>query len=210
VTTEPFVRLVQPIDIVCLDAMGVLYRCRDDLRDLLIPFVTSRSRSSATEVADVYRRCFVGEIASAELWSELGVAGDPAALDVAHLSSHGLVPGVKEFLARCATRGLRVACISNDVSEWSRWLRQHFELEDLIAPWVVSGDFGARKPEPAIYRQLIDVVGAEPHRILLVDDRERNLDAAARLGFQVALFGSDESKHRRIENYAALSVLLGL
>src|SRR5437879_5404332 len=91
---------VHSVDVVCLDAMGVIYQCRDDLRELLIPFVTSRSSSSATEVADVYRRCFVGEISSAEFWRELGVGGDPQALDVAHLSSHRLVDGTKEFLTQ--------------------------------------------------------------------------------------------------------------
>lgn len=126
--------------------MGVICRCRDDLRELLIPFVASRSSSSATEVADVYRRCFVGEISSADLSRELGVEGDPSALDVAHLLSHRLVDGVRGFLAQCAMRGLRVACISNDVSEWSRWFRQHFELEDLISPWVVSGDLVLASP----------------------------------------------------------------
>jgi len=51
-------------------------------------------------------------------------------------------------------RGIAVACLTNDVSEWSALLRRRFELETRIRPWIVSGDVGARKPDPQIFAVL--------------------------------------------------------
>lgn len=173
---------------VVFDAMGVLYRSWDDLAELLIPF--AREHGCALPDADIgalYRRASAGEMTSAQLWERLGVAGDPAELDRRHLARHRLVRGIVELIDELRTEGTRLGCISNDVSEWSLLLRSRHGLDRRIAHWTVSGDVGARKPDERIFRAFLAACGIPPHAVTFIDDRPKNVRAAAALGFRTLL-----------------------
>ena len=47
-----------------------------------------------------------------------------------------------------------------------------------------------RKPDPKIYRMYLDMARLKPDRVLFVDDRIKNVQAAALLGLQTALFAA--------------------
>ena len=53
---------------------------------------------------------------------------------------------------------------------------------------VFSCHVGAIKPEPAIYRVLIERLGCAPEEIVFFDDLERNVSAARALGIKAFLF----------------------
>jgi putative hydrolase of the HAD superfamily len=48
------------------------------------------------------------------------------------------------------------------------------------------------KPDPATYRTVLERLGAEPSRTILLDDLERNLAPAHELGMRTVLVGPDE------------------
>lgn len=167
--------------VVALDAMGVLYRHADDVTDLLLPYVRERGCTlDDTTVQELYRRCSLGQYDSAELWCRLGVA--ESASDSEYCELHELSDGVLDLLADLSHKRVGLACLSNDVSEWSLLLRKRFGLTRHIGTWVISGDIGARKPEAQAYRVLLAELGAEPDEVLFADDRPRNVAAAEALG----------------------------
>ena len=49
---------------------------------------------------------------------------------------------------------------------------------------VISGDENVIKPDPRIFRVLVDRYGLEPGSTVFVDDHEPNIRAAAKLGFR--------------------------
>ena len=196
------------VRVVCLDAMGVLYRSADDMRELLVPFVQARAARADEEIHELYRRCSRGEFSSAHLWESLGVTGDVEALDDAYLAAHRLNDDALLFIERCRALEIKVACISNDVSEWSVWLRRRFKLDTAIAPWVISGDHKSRKPERQIFERLIEAIGGTTHGALVVDDREPNLDAASAIGFGTVLFGGASNRHRAVRGFRELVELV--
>jgi len=58
----------------------------------------------------------------------------------------------------------------------------------------ISSELGADKPDPAIYRQALEVIGFAPNEVLHVgDDPERDWDAAAKAGLQI--FKLDREKN---------------
>jgi hypothetical protein len=131
------------IEVVVLDAMGVIYRAGDDVAELLVPFVqTHGTVCDVSEIERQYTLASRGSISAQVLWERLGV--DPA-LEDAYLAQHALMDGLRDLLLVLTRRGFRLACLSNDVSEWSIKLRRKFELETQIQTWVISGDVGARK-----------------------------------------------------------------
>ena len=188
--------------------MGVLYRHADDVDELLIPYVRRRgSEASAGRIHAVYLAASLGRISSERLWEELGVAGH--ASDAEYCALHELTRGARELLADGVPAGVAVACLSNDVAAWSQRLRRRFGLDRAIGEWVVSGDVGHRKPDPAIYELTARRIGADGSEVLFVDDRPANLDAAAARGWSTVQFGGTPTpRHRRVAGFAELRGLL--
>ena len=181
------------IECVALDAMGVIYKARDDVAELLVPFARSNGcRLSDRQISNLYLRCSLGQVTSAELWHLLGLQGDCEALNDRYLRSHELMPGIRNFLRRMHTKRVPVACLSNDVAEWSLQLRRMHRLESAVGYWIINGQVGARKPDAQIYEHFIKTTAWEPQSCLMIDDQVSNLDTALNLGFQTALYTKDQ------------------
>jgi FMN phosphatase YigB (HAD superfamily) len=190
---------------VVFDAKGVLYRHGYDVDELLVPYARQRgSIVPAQTIRDVYLQASVGTITSAQLWNQLGIPVDGSDQD--YCMRHAITDGLRDFLA--TQRTVRLACLSNDISEWSTLLRRRFEIEDAFEAWLVSGDIGLRKPDPRIYALLAQRLGADGSEILFVDDRPLNLDAAAKRGWTTVCFGTQCSNHRSAESFDELLPLL--
>lgn len=71
----------------------------------------------------------------------------------------------------------------------SNWSRRTFDIARPRFPFlgwfegiVLSGDEGVTKPDPRIYRSLLERYRLDPTTTVLVDDRRRNVEVAERLG----------------------------
>lgn len=194
-------------EILLLDAMGVLYQAGDDVAELLVPFVHRHGRSglSAEAIERLYVTASLGQMDTATFWKGVGV--DPV-LEDEYLAGHRLIEGTREALPRLRERFARIACLSNDVADWSVKLRRQFGLDTWIDPWFISGDLGLRKPSADIYRLVIGRLDARPQDVVFIDDRPRNLDAAKTLGIRTALLdvrgNMPGHPHRRIRQLADL------
>jgi HAD superfamily hydrolase (TIGR01509 family) len=181
--------------ILALDAMGVIYSARDDVLELLCPFIAEKGGIREIDtVQRIYVSASLGEISSAEFWKSVKI--DPE-LEDAYLQRHRLSEGLLEFLEILSSQDIKVWGLSNDVSEWSRKLRGQFGLDKYFKGFVVSGDVHIRKPDSLIYRYLLKKSNASAQNIVFVDDQPKNLDVAAGLGFRTLLFeGRDQdNKH---------------
>jgi putative hydrolase of the HAD superfamily len=166
--------------------MGVIYAEADDGHNLLYPFIVEKGGcSDIQEIGCLWGEASLGKISSAELWRSAGV--DPA-LEDEYLLRYRLSEGLFEFLEEMRSRGMELWCLSNDLSEWSRKLRKRFQLDRYFRGFVISGDTGSRKPDPAIYLHTLEKSGFQPSNAVFVDDRLRNITAADALGIKVVLF----------------------
>jgi HAD superfamily hydrolase (TIGR01509 family) len=195
--------------VLALDAMGVLYAGGDDVAELLIPFIRQNGGTAdARHVEEKYIEASLGNITAAQFWKDVGI--DPG-LEDRYLSMHELMPGVDAILRLAVSMSCSICCISNDVREWSGKLRRRFSLADRITDWFVSGDIGSRKPDERIYRFALNSLGVPAERVLFVDDRVRNLDAATRLGMDTVWLSPKDMPsqyHRRIGSLELLADLL--
>ena len=91
------------------------------------------------------------------------------------------------YLTGLAGRGVRLGLLTNNVKEWEpRWRAQ--VPTELFAAIVNSADEGIRKPDPRVYRLLLDRLGAEPGQCVFVDDDDANCAAGRELGLHVVPF----------------------
>jgi FMN phosphatase YigB (HAD superfamily) len=83
---------------------------------------------------------------------------------------------------------LTLGILSNTTWEWVRRQRAAREWEPRFDPVLLSCELGLCKPDPAIYRLLLERIGLPGYQVLFVDDRADNLAAAAASGIQGHLF----------------------
>lgn len=88
-------------------------------------------------------------------------------------------------------RGLRTACVTNNVVEFGNAWRAMAPVDDLFDVVVDSSQVGVRKPDPRIFEMALREVGAQGREAVLVDDHPGNLAGAARLGIAGVLVGAD-------------------
>lgn len=97
-------------------------------------------------------------------------------------------PAVTSAVAAYRDRGLRTALLTNNVKEWEQRWRAQFDVDSLFEVVVNSCHEGVRKPDPEIYRRLLDRLGVAAGDCLVVDDLADNCEAARALGFEAILW----------------------
>ena len=96
----------------------------------------------------------------------------------------GEIEPVVEVLRELVDAGVRTFALSN----WSRRTydiaRHRFPFLRWFEGVVISGDEGVTKPDPAIYRTLLERYGVAAADAVFIDDRAENVQAAEMLGFR--------------------------
>lgn len=184
--------------LVVLDPRGVLYEVGSSPQDLLLPFVRDNGgETPADEVLEAHHEATLGRITSAELWQICGIEGDPLVIDEAYLELVNPRAGAPEFLREMQRREMAVTALTNDVGSWSRSLRNRDNL-NMIWPWIISADVGARKPDPGLFEALRRETNVPYENCLFIDTNLENLDTAKTLGMATAYFADERpSPHSR-------------
>jgi len=105
------------------------------------------------------------------------------------------IPWIQEL----KRRGYQVFYLSN----YSTYvMKAKPEVLDFI-PYMDGGVFSCEvrliKPEPAIYRKLLDTYGLEPENCVFLDDRQPNLEPAAAMGIHTIRFESYPQAREKLE-----------
>ena len=199
------------IDVVVFDAMGVTFVEGDDVSNLLIPYIARECGGTDREaIRQLYLPASLGQISSQEFWVRVGCAY-PASEREYLDTQLKLDPDFVAVAERLKKRYV-LAMLSNDVSEWSAYLRRRFALDRLFTSVVISGDYGFRKPDRRLYQILLRSLGAAPQRCVFVDDQPRNLETAAQLGMHTVCRIRDDrgppTYERAVEALSDLLTLL--
>jgi len=88
--------------------------------------------------------------------------------------------------------GVRIAILSNMPHDLLAYVRREFDWLDEFEVKIWSCEFGATKPDPAIYQHCLKALGCEAGKTLFFDDRLNNVEAARALGMEAHLFASVE------------------
>jgi HAD superfamily hydrolase (TIGR01509 family) len=111
----------------------------------------------------------------------------------------GEIPGIVDVVRALHERGTRLLVLSNMPAEVWPPLRDRFEWFSLFDGAVISGDERVVKPDPSIYRILVDRFAVEPATTAFVDDRPENIAAANALGFRGVLFTGADALRRDLD-----------
>jgi len=114
--------------------------------------------------------------------------------------------GALEILREvAASKRFLVGSLNNEPREMNEYRFGKFELRRYLKVAFSSCYMGLRKPEPAMYRRALDILGCPPYRILFIDDREENVAGAAAAGIKAIRFAGAEALRAELEARGVLS-----
>jgi 2-haloacid dehalogenase len=105
----------------------------------------------------------------------------------------GPIDGTVAILAELRERGTKLYFLSNYSAETYPLALGRFEFLSWFAGGIVSGEHGVIKPDPAIYRLLIERCTIDPARAVFIDDVAANAEAAYAFGIHPIHFQSPDA-----------------
>jgi 2-haloacid dehalogenase len=107
----------------------------------------------------------------------------------------GPIQETVQILAELRASGLPLYALSNWSSETFPIARSRYPFLDWFAGIVISGEVRLGKPDPRVFRYLLDRYHLDAGSTVFIDDSERNVNAAAELGM-IAIRFSDAERLR--------------
>ena len=118
-------------------------------------------------------------------------------LEAMYAQSELLQSGAMSILRELAASDkCMLGVLNNEARETNEHRFSQFKLREFIQVSLSSCYLGLRKPELAMYRRALDILGKSAERILFIDDRAENAEAAAAAGMKSIVF-KDETALRR-------------
>jgi len=116
----------------------------------------------------------------------------------------GLIQGTRDIFLDLKKQNFDLYILSNFQDEPFQQVAKRFTFLNDVIGQVVSARVNSIKPEPEIYRHLIDTHKLEPEKCLFIDDRQENLDAAEKFGIQTILFRTPQALHTQLKKKGIL------
>lgn len=101
-------------------------------------------------------------------------------------------PAMVAWQQRLTDHGLLTAILSNMGDSVLECVERTFDWIDRFDVRVWSYQLHMAKPDPAIYRHVLNELGTRPSETLFLDDRAVNIEAARALGIQAIEFSTVE------------------
>jgi len=80
-------------------------------------------------------------------------------------------------------------------------VNRKFRLGELVDLMLFDGEEGVAKPDARIFQLALTRLGVQPHEVVFVDDQERNVEAARRLGMYTVHFKSTAQAISEVQTF---------
>lgn len=178
---------------IFFDVMGVLFIVGDDTNDLLVPFVKKYNKQiSSEEIVNEYMQASLGAISSKQFWRDVGLGEFYPSIETEYLESQLILDKNCLEVLKNLNKKYNLGIISNDVSEWSVFLRKKYDLDKYFKLSIISGDVKLRKPNKEIY-EIVKNHNIRYADCIFIDDRIKNLIPANELGFTPVHFNREDN-----------------
>lgn len=137
------------------------------------------------------KRLSSGLITEEEFWLGFEKSyGKPLLIDKRRVWTEGSAiqpwPEVMSFVDSLRDRGIVTAVLSNTVKPLSAMLHEE-ALYDGFHTIVLSDEVGLSKPDPEIYKLILERLQLQPDECIFIDDLSKNLVPAQELGMKTIL-----------------------
>lgn len=96
----------------------------------------------------------------------------------------GFYPGAEKLLKKLSRSPHILACLTDtNPSQWNHLCRRT-SINQYFTNCFLSYQIGKRKPDPEVYRAVLDSFACDPKKILYFDDRDQNVEAGRKVGME--------------------------
>ena len=146
--------------------------------------------TKAFRVDKLFTKAGNGEITSDEFLSALGY-DDTQFHMRAYIENHLTMDEDFYDFAESMKDKYKFALLSNDVSDWSKYITEFYNLNKYLPIKVVSADVHCRKPEAKIFEIALEQLGVAADECIFIDNSVENLRTASSFGMETILFNRD-------------------
>jgi putative hydrolase of the HAD superfamily len=181
----------------------VVHRCFD----LALDTDANLKRAEALFRCLIWRRLNLGELSQLEAecayQAEFGLTKAETEKLFFHVMDHQLViEGTVEIAKRLRQAGYRVLGLTDNVREIVAYHKARNSFWELFEGAVVSAEIGLMKPDPAIFRHLLETFRLTAGETVFFDDYQVNIDGAQAVGIEARLFTTPERCERDLRALA--------
>jgi putative hydrolase of the HAD superfamily len=201
-----------PFDVILFDVGGVLLTNGWDHGERALVTENFHLDYEAFEARHLepYRAWESGTI-SAEAYLNATVFYEPRSFTSADFlaaicaRSQLLPDGALGILAELSASGkCLLGALNNEARETNEYRFSHFGLRKYLRVALSSCYLRLRKPDAEIYHRALEILGRPAARILFIDDRADNVEAAVSAGMKAIQFVGAEALRRELESFGVL------
>jgi epoxide hydrolase-like predicted phosphatase len=148
------------------------------------------------------RKAAVGRAEVHDIWDSISTMFDLSAEDLRELETDFWSGDRIDDELVAYIRGLRpayrTALLSNAWPSVRETLENRWEIADIFDAITLSCEVGFAKPDPRIYQLSLEALGLPAEQVLFIDDFERNIEGARRVGMSAILFQTADQTRREI------------
>ncbi len=104
-----------------------------------------------------------------------------------------------KWVSELKYRGFKTGVLSNMPFDFLELYGDDIEVFDMVDETVFSCDYHITKPEPEIYYKILDKLGVAADEAVFIDDAQRNIEGASKIGLRGILFENHEQARLELE-----------
>ncbi|HUR50265.1 MAG TPA: HAD family hydrolase [Acidimicrobiales bacterium] len=124
----------------------------------------------------------------------------------AHRAGHPQIPGALDLVQRLHRSGVPIGILTNGPADIQRLKLQQFGAMECFATTVVSGEVGVGKPDPSIFRMVLEGLGTlASDTVMIGDSWVRDIEGAESVGMRSIWVGSGRTVRRQVEGMSVVT-----
>jgi 2-haloacid dehalogenase len=116
----------------------------------------------------------------------------------------GPIEGTVDILSELRARDVPIYALSNWSAETFPFARKRFEFLQWFRGVFLSADVRLVKPDPRIFQSFCKTFALKPEEIIYIDDLQRNVEAAAKIGMHAIHFTDSASLREQLVQFGLL------
>jgi epoxide hydrolase-like predicted phosphatase len=148
----------------------------------------------------------VGAISYEEYWARVGASlglstsEEIAAFRQDYFSGDHMDQELVELIRGLGAR-YKIGLLSNAPDKLGYWLHESWDIKRFFDAVVYSAEVGIAKPDPRIYRLILEELEVKPSQSLFIDDTSDNVEAAVALGMKAIQFTDTRTLKDELRQY---------
>jgi epoxide hydrolase-like predicted phosphatase len=185
------------IKAVLFDIGGVLFA--DPMRSLVrhIAEITGADYNTVKNAMWTKWGMYKENRVSADEFWQAGLDKIGASMDIDELKKKSCemikeIGNVLSLVKKLKEEGYKLGIISNNTKEWFEYEIKEFKLDEIFDSVALSCDAQVSKPNERLYKSCIEKINLKPEECVYIDDKDKNLKPAEKLGMRTIHFENEE------------------